>query len=280
MKAYIYLNEQKDPKFLNTKKVIQLFQEENIVCILHKRFENKISIDGVVLLEETEAIEQCDLVVTIGGDGTILHVASLLFESEKPILGINLGRVGFLALTEPDELHFIKKIKKNEYFIEKRALLNIYLNGEKKGTALNELLVSQGALSKAIEIELYCDNMLVNSYRADGLLIATPTGSTAYSLSAGGPIVDTKMATLLVTPICAHSLYSPSLVLSEERKLDIKMSPYEYANTFTATIDGHINFSFGKDDIVSVSKSDSHIYLVSFDSSKQFSSIDTKLKWR
>jgi len=280
MTAYIYLNEQKDPDFVNTANIIKSLCEENIICILPSRLANKVSIEDAVFMEEEEAITQCDIVVTIGGDGTILHAASLLFENEKPILGINLGRVGFLALTEPTELNLFKKLMKNEYSIEKRALIDIYLNGEKAGTALNELLVSQGMLSTAIELELYCDNVLVNTYRADGILIATPTGSTAYSLSAGGPVVDTKMAALLATPICAHSLYSPSIVFSEERKIDIKMSPNERTKNFIATIDGHVNFNIEKGDIVSVQKSKTNVNLINFGDSKQFSSIDTKLKWR
>jgi Predicted sugar kinase len=280
MTAYIYLNEQKDPDFVNTANIIKSLCEENIICILPSRLANKVSIEDAVFMEEEEAITQCDIVVTIGGDGTILHAASLLFENEKPILGINLGRVGFLALTEPTELNLFKKLIKNEYSIEKRALIDIYLNGEKVGTALNELLVSQGMLSTAIELELYCDNVLVNTYRADGILIATPTGSTAYSLSAGGPVVDTKMAALLATPICAHSLYSPSIVFSEKRKIDIKMSPNERTKNFIATIDGHVNFNIEKGDIVSVQKSNTNVNLINFGDSKQFSSIDTKLKWR
>ena len=280
MTAYIYLNEQKDPDFVNTANIIKSLCEENIICILPSRLANKVSIEDAVFMEEEEAITQCDIVVTIGGDGTILHAASLLFENEKPILGINLGRVGFLALTEPTELNLFKKLMKNEYSIEKRALIDIYLNGEKVGTALNELLVSQGMLSTAIELELYCDNVLVNTYRADGILIATPTGSTAYSLSAGGPVVDTKMAALLATPICAHSLYSPSIVFSEKRKIDIKMSPNERTKNFIATIDGHVNFNIEKGDIVSVQKSNTNVNLINFGDSKQFSSIDTKLKWR
>ena len=280
MTAYIYLNEQKDPDFVNTANIIKSLCEENIICILPSRLANKVSIEDAVFMEEEEAIAQCDIVVTIGGDGTILHAASLLFENEKPILGINLGRVGFLALTEPTELNLFKKLIKNEYSIEKRALIDIYLNGEKVGTALNELLVSQGMLSTAIELELYCDNVLVNTYRADGILIATPTGSTAYSLSAGGPVVDTKMAALLATPICAHSLYSPSIVFSEKRKIDIKMSPNERTKNFIATIDGHVNFNIEKGDIVSVQKSNTNVNLINFGDSKQFSSIDTKLKWR
>ena len=280
MTAYIYLNPVKDPYFEHTKKVINALQEENIACILNINFKSNINIERVIYEEEERAIDNCDIVVTIGGDGTILHAASLLFGTEKPLLGVNLGRVGFLALIEPTELHLIKKLKNKDYSIEKRSLVDIYLNDNKVGTALNEILISQGVLATAIGLELYCDGILVNNYRADGLLVATPTGSTAYSLSAGGPILDTAVEALLATPICAHSLYSPSIVFSGDRVLSIKIPPDERVYEYTVTIDGHTKIAVTKNDTISVKKSDDYVHLISFFESKQFASIDAKLKWR
>ncbi len=276
MTAYVYLNIQKDPLLENSKKVVLALQENGIDCIVNEHYKNDILLQNITFLNEQEALKQCDLVVTIGGDGTILQVASLLFDVEKPLLGVNLGRVGFLALIELNELHLFEKLKNNEYYIEERSLLDVFVNDNKIGTAFNEALISQGEMATAIGIELYCDAIPVNNYMADGLLIATPTGSTAYSLSAGGPILNASV----VTPICAHSLYSPPMVFSADRTLSVKLTPDGRVHAYSVIIDGRDKISITADDIITIVKSNKHINLISFSEAKQFSSIDTKLKWR
>ena len=153
---------------------------------------------GVSYLPEKECLQQADVILTIGGDGTILHEANLTLEYKKPILGVNLGRCGFLATCE-------------------RVL------GEDnwKGHALNDVVVTKGRLQQAIDFSIYCDDILVEHYRGDGVIVATPTGSTAYSLAAGGPILDSRTKGIVVTPICPHSLASPAMVFAQERKINI-----------------------------------------------------------
>lgn len=280
MSAYVYLNAQKDLLFENSIKVISALQENDIHCIVNEYYKNDIRLPDITFLNEQDALEQCDIVITIGGDGTILKAASLLFDNEKPLLGVNLGRVGFLALVELNELHLFEKLKKKEYFIEERSLLDVFVNDKKIGTAFNEALISQGLMATAIGIELFCDDIPVNRYMADGLLIATPTGSTAYSLSAGGPILDAKVNACVVTPICAHSLYSPAMVFSADRTLSIQLLPDDRVHEYSVIIDGRDKVRITEQDTVTIVKSSKHVKLISFSEAKQFSSIDTKLKWR
>ncbi|MBR4973868.1 MAG: NAD(+)/NADH kinase [Clostridia bacterium] len=192
------------------------------------------------LLPEDKLYEVADIIITIGGDGTIIRYAKRAALDNKPILGINAGRMGYLANIEQNELSLISKLKTKEYFIEKRMMLTveIFENGEKTGeyNALNDAVVTSGFISRIIDISVAVGGDSIN-YRADGLIISTPTGSTGYSMSAGGPIIDPLTESFCVTPICSHSLSAKPILLGANNIISLKAFSKKRTDIFL-TIDG------------------------------------------
>lgn len=181
-----------------------------------------------------------DIIITIGGDGTIIRYAKRAAQDNKPVLGINAGRMGYLANIEQNELHLLNKLKSGEYFIEKRMMLSIsaFENGKTIGeyTALNDAVITSGFISRIIDISVGVGGDFIN-YRADGLIVSTPTGSTAYSMSAGGPIIDPLTESLCITPICSHSLSAKPILLGADNVIKIKAYSKKRTDIFL-TVDG------------------------------------------
>lgn len=181
-----------------------------------------------------------DIIITIGGDGTIIRYAKRAAQDNKPVLGINAGRMGYLANIEQNELHLLNKLKSGEYFIEKRMMLSIsaFENGKVIGeyTALNDAVITSGFISRIIDISVGVGGDFIN-YRADGLIVSTPTGSTAYSMSAGGPIIDPLTESLCITPICSHSLSAKPILLGADNVIKIKAYSKKRTDIFL-TVDG------------------------------------------
>ena len=145
---------------------------------------------GQEFAEDAKAFELCDVIVTVGGDGTILHAARQSLGYNKPLLGINIGRMGFLATVEAYEMEKLERLVHGEYILDRRSILSVSVDGQNRfrQTALNDVVISKSGISQTVDVEIFCDDILVNHYQGDGVVIATPTGSTAYSLSAGGPV--------------------------------------------------------------------------------------------
>ncbi|WP_413814394.1 NAD(+)/NADH kinase [Caproiciproducens galactitolivorans] len=182
----------------------------------------------------------CDVVIAVGGDGTIIHCSRHAAVAGKPILGINVGRLGFVAELETNELDRLKDLVDGDYEIENRMLLEIRLenNGHKETYyALNDAVIARGALSRILDFTVHFNRKNVCNYRADGLIVSTPTGSTAYSLSAGGPIIDPSICCILLTPICPHSLLTRPVVFGPDAKLSVTATS-NYNSEIFLTIDG------------------------------------------
>ncbi len=162
--------------------------------------------------------EYPELIVVIGGDGTIMRAARAAATLRIPILGVNCGHLGYLAELEQSEIELISRYLDGEYTIERRMMLDVRCGG-RSYLALNDAVISHGVLSRMAEIELFCGDERVSRYHADGLIAATPTGSTAYSLSAGGPVVDPSLDCVIVTPICPHSLGAKPLIFAPDNVL-------------------------------------------------------------
>ncbi|MBP3381480.1 MAG: NAD(+)/NADH kinase [Clostridia bacterium] len=195
-----------------------------------------------------------DLIITIGGDGTIMHVAKQAAGAGIPVLGINSGKLGFLAGMEMDETHLLQHLFDGCYHTEERMLLDVTVDGcEGTYLAMNEAVVSRGALSRLVDLTVVSDDNDVMHYRADGILVATPTGSTAYSLSAGGPVVDPRVACVLLTPICPHSLYARSHVFNDDTVLHVQTANTR-GETFL-TVDGEAEVQIPVGGTVTVKKS-------------------------
>lgn len=202
---------------------------------------------------------EAELVIVLGGDGFMLEAARRAAPSGIAILGINMGRVGYMTELEMDELELVNRVFEGKYTIDERAMLKVEIRSSKgqlrsSAYALNDAVVANGVAARIVDLELSDSGELVNTYRADGLVIATPTGSTAYSLSAGGPIIDPKLSCFCVTPVCPHSLCARPLVFPDTATLEIK-NICTREKVLHLTVDGRATFDLFLGDTVVITKS-------------------------
>ena len=230
-------------------------------------------------LPEAEAYAACDMVITVGGDGTLLHAAHLAVQGKKPLLGINSGRLGFLTALESNEIHRLACLPKGEYRVEHRSMLQAVFGGAKPCTALNDIVLYKESGSKTIGLDIFCDDVPVSGFRGDGVIFATPTGSTAYSLSAGGPVVDAAMGAIVATQICAHIVQSPPMVFGPGRVLRAVPRP-DIESAILLSCDGCEPCTLPPGTEVVISQAPTTVLLVQFGGAGQLEMIDKKLKWR
>lgn len=186
-------------------------------------------------------LEQCDLVIAIGGDGTIFHQAAAAMRYDKPVLGINAGRLGFLSQLEASNLEDLFFLTSGDFTIENRMVLRMTAVGggrELVRYAINDVVISRAQMGRAIDISIHCAGTTVGEFRGDGIIFATPTGSTAYSLSAGGPIVDPSLESILMTPICPHSLSGRTVIFASDKILRVESSSPDQNAGFCVVVDG------------------------------------------
>lgn len=210
-----------------------------------------------LFLPESELFESCTAVITVGGDGTIIHSAKKAAAYSKPVLGINAGRLAFMAGLEIHELDLLSKLIGGDYCTDRRMMLKTTVTDEDKsdfGYSINDATVMRNARMGGIsEIDVDLDGSFFNRYLGDGLIISTPTGSTAYSLSAGGPVVDPKLECIVMTPICSHSVFTRSLVLGENSSLSVYSSD---GNPICVSCDGDEPFAVSAKGRIKVEKAD------------------------
>ena len=233
-----------------------------------------------VLNSAEEVIRSCDIAVTVGGDGTIIHHAKYAALYDKPLLGVNMGRVGFVANIEPDELDELSKLLTGEYRIQRRMLLEITKSrgGDSRSyTAVNEVAIHRDSLSSMVEISVDLDGERIINYRADGMLFSTPTGSTAYSFSAGGPVIQPDMRCILLTPVCPHALSSRQVVFGEDAVLTASVHP-EYTLKCYMTVDGQDYVPVSSDDRITVRRSHSELQLIILKEKNFYTLLNEKLK--
>ncbi len=224
-------------------------------------------------------LSDCDAVIALGGDGTILHCAKCAAPLGKPVLGINSGRLGFMAGLELNELDQLDRLLSGDYAVEHRMLLDISVcsaEGEVQCRALNEAVVSRGALSRMIEIRVQNGDSPVAVYQADGVIVATPTGSTAYSLSAGGPMVDPSLNCLLLTPICPHSLHTRPYLFNENAELVLTTDHRPNVTVFV-TVDGAEAIPVPEDGVIRVKRSATEAALIRLKERPFYEILDQKL---
>lgn len=231
------------------------------------------ALDGdCTILRDTDAdtpeqlYQAADLVIVLGGDGTFLGVARRAAKYGVPLLGVNLGRLGFLAEIEADGIEAcIARLLRGEYTIEERYMLSASVIREGKKVvsfcALNDAVVSGASYKRVVCVDLFVDGQFVDSYAADGMIAATPTGSTAYSLSAGGPIVDSTMEVTVMTPICPHTLSSRPLILPKERVATIAFNQ-DFGHGCLLTVDGQDGFPLSVGDQIELCAADCRAKLV------------------
>lgn len=204
--------------------------------------------------------EMADLIVVLGGDGSIMDVARNAAERRTPVLGINMGRVGYLAELEMNELGLLDSVMNGKYRLDKRTMLNaevISATGKetRAAFALNDAVISNGSISRIVDLQLSEGGVPINTYRADGLIISTPTGSTAYSMSAGGPIADPRISCFCVTPICPHMSPARSILFPDTSVIEVK-HVCRREKVLYLTLDGRTNFELMRNDVVRITKSE------------------------
>lgn len=286
MKALLIPNLSKTDAVNSTKKAISILLDNKIECLAHKSLKDHFGEYNIKFGDMESLIEECTYVIAIGGDGTIIHTAKLVSDYNKELVGINVGRLGFLAALEKDQLSLLSKLSTKEYDIENRLMVKatvVKKNGEElSANALNEVVISHGAVSKMIELDVYCDTTFVNRYRADGIICCTPTGSTAYSLSAGGPIVSPLIDSIILTPICPHSLFGRPIIFPSYSELRISLLdsvPDQTGETEKAflTIDGGDAIKLDDGDTIYVTKSKQKVRLVNFTKRQFYEVLNEKM---
>jgi len=221
------------------------------------------------------------LIIVVGGDGTILRVARDLACWNVPVLGINLGHKGFLAEIEVEQMErFLQYISNNQYSYQERMMMETRLmRGDQelgKYLALNDIVVSRGPFSRIIKVETYVNEDFMESYSGDGVIVSTPTGSTGYSLSAGGPIVNPTMNLFVITPICPHSLYNRSVIINGADTMKLRVD--SRLVQVVLTVDGQVRFALEDEDKIIVKKSEQKIKMVCFHDYSFYRMLHQKLK--
>lgn len=251
--------------------------------ILMKLRATEESSQFVTLAENgAELAEDVDLLVSLGGDGTMLGVARFVGQREVPVLGVNLGSLGYLTEFTKDELFTaLEELNTGSFFLDRRMLLDVKLIRDGKTIAshraLNEAVVNFGSPVRMIELECHINGMFVNSFRADGMILATPTGSTAYSLSAGGPIVHPSMSAILLTPICPHTLSNRPVVVPGESVIDLIFP--QAGGEVMLTVDGQVQINLQSGDQVTAMRSLTTFDLIRPTNRNYFEVLRRKLKW-
>lgn len=282
MKAFIMPNLDKPNAHICTERVVKKLDEFNVQSMMDLRYKNSFEIETIAYADFYSAIYEADIVIAIGGDGTIIHSAKHAVEYDKPLLGINVGRLGFMAGLEMSEIPLLKKLVKKDYQIEKRMLIEcLHYSGENinKYLALNDVVISNGALSRIIDLDVMCLSKTVTSYRADGIIFSTPTGSTAYALSAGGPIVEPNLNIISMTPICPHSLVARTIIFSSDKVLSVCGSKSN-RHPIYITVDGEQGAKLEKDDRVDIKQSNRYVKLICLNNKSFYEVISQKFNIR
>jgi NAD+ kinase len=224
-----------------------------------------------------------DLLITFGGDGTLLSMARHA-PPDVPVLGVNMGTLGFLTEVRVEEFpEMLERVLAGDYHVEPRVTFDVTVNGPGRGDrryrALNDAAINKSALARIIEMRVTVAGLFVSSFRADGLIVATPTGSTAYNLSAGGPIIYPTMGAVVITPICPHMLSNRPLVLPDELDIEIGIASPSEDQEIYLTLDGQEGFPINEADRVCVRKSEHRVLLVQSPDKNYFDVLRNKLKW-
>lgn len=257
MKIGIVISLRKDPDLAGTRGVIRRLQTHGAEVMIESKVRGRLDEPGVRLAEDEEIGALSDCILAVGGDGTFLRAAHIATPRRTPILGINRGRLGYLSEIETGETELLERLFTGEYNIENRMMVRAEVRREGRiafsGTGLNEAVVQNGRTARVLEFEISADGSTVGRYRADGVILATPTGSTAYALAAGGPIMDPLMQGLLMVPICPHALGARAVLFSDRAALEIRI-PFLKNREAILAVDGGNTFALEENDVVRVAR--------------------------
>lgn len=263
-----------------TESLIDILKYHNKNIFLEERTAKVLGENHYNSNDEIK--DSADLLIVLGGDGTLISAVRILENKDTPVMGINLGRLGFLTDTKLSEFEEkLKQIFRGNYKIEKRMKLkvDVFKNGKQtfETQVMNDVVINKGALARIVDIDVFVDNLFMNRYRSDGIIVATPTGSTAYTLAAGGPIVFPTLNSIIVTPICPHSLSHRPIVLNENSVIRLKIDDLE--DKVFLTCDGQTGKKLESGEEVFVKKSLSSANLIVSEGYNYFSLLKEKLGW-
>ena len=283
-KAILTPNPYRDKNFQTVREAARVLQEAGIEVRLCLPFEVDKSYElpkDLKFSRLDKELPTASIVVCFGGDGTILHMAKAATRHGIPILGVNIGTMGFMAELESGELDQLARLATGEYKIDKRMMLDVTVHRDRDiifhDICLNDAAITKGAIARIVHLKVNCDGTQAMECGGDGIIISTPTGSTAYSLSAGGPIVEPDANSILVTPICAHDVAARGLVVSEKREITVEMSKNARRNAFLS-VDGGKALRMNVGDVAVIRKSPLVTKLVRLKNRSFYDVINMKFK--
>jgi len=272
------------PKFPEVKTTLQgvvgWLRARNIEAVLDTTSAALLGESGG--LQKTQLASKADALLVLGGDGTILNAARLAAERGIPILGVNMGGLGFLTEVRLDNLYpSLDRVFANDFVLDERLMLKtlVHRHGETvaQGSVLNDVVISKGTLARMIELRISIQGQFVTNLRGDGLIVSTPTGSTAYSLSAGGPIISPAVQSLILTPICPHTLTHRPLIVPGNVEVEVTLTSKD--DGAMATLDGQVGFAMTQGDTAVTLASGHRTRLIRFPESHYYEVLREKLKW-
>ena len=277
-------NPYRDQNFGTAREAIEILKKAGMQVKLCLPFEVDRTYDLPKDLHFTRLdreMQTADLVVCFGGDGTILHMAKSATRRGIPLLGVNIGTMGFMAELESTELHQLARLAQDDYTVDHRMMLDVTVQRDRDiifhDICLNDVVVTKGAVARIAYLTVKCDGVQALQCGGDGVIIATPTGSTAYSLSAGGPIVEPETSNILITPICAHDVMSRCIVASDQRVVTVEMARNARRNAYLS-VDGGKALRLNWGDMATVRKSNLVTRLVKLNDRSFYDVVNTKFK--
>jgi len=275
------------PEALNTLCELVIWLAERDIKLIggpeieRERIEHQTGCP-VEQVEEENVAGEVDLILVLGGDGTMIATARMIGDREVPVLGVNYGGLGYLAEFRIEELYSaLESILAGNYRLDRRVMLAVELRRDdapaKTSRVLNDVVINKSALARIIEIEAYLNHQFVNSFRADGLIVSTPTGSTAYNLSAGGPVIFPSMNAVVITPICPFTLSNRPIVVPDDAEIELLLKTDH--EEVALTLDGQVGFPLKVGDRVAIQKSQTTFNLIQPSNRNYFDVLRDKLRW-
>jgi NAD+ kinase len=275
----IWANAEKEQVPALVQSTIKWANDNNLEVYLADRLKS-IDVDSEVSYFSSQNPPEVDFLLCFGGDGTLISGVRIFSDPSVPVLGVHLGGLGFLAQITPEVLiDKLESVKKNEFKIQDRLVLSAKISGnEDSYYAVNDFVVQNETSFRVTSLSLFIDNQHVSDYKSDGIIISTPTGSTAYSLSSGGPIVQPDVFSIVITPIAPHSLTSRPLVLPSDVEVEFRFSK-ESENDLKLIVDGQNIINFTKTSTVKLSKANHHLKFITFKDYNYYETLKNKMIW-
>ncbi|MBO5559610.1 NAD(+)/NADH kinase [Ruminococcus sp.] len=278
MKVFLYPNLGKTNCGEYTVEACNVLRSCGIEYSVSKKYKEVFAdVHGMNFGSTEECMDNADIIIAIGGDGTILKCAGRASKLKTPILGINCGRLGFMASLEHSQLHLLRNLTDGNYTISRRMMLKASASGgEEIYTALNDVVVSRSDDCKISDFEVIKDDQTVSLLRANGVIFSTATGATAYSMSAGGPIIEPEMECIEFTQICPHSLFARSMIFKSDSQITVRCHTADNAHVHL-NVDGNIVYRLSDGDEINISRADESLDIIDISGGSFFSSVNSKL---